>query len=87
MDHVALRLPGTRSWTWLGGDDGARKPREVVLRAFDRAVEFAVGSSREAPGGTPVLVPVGEGRRLAGTHFFARPVEAGASCRVSVRGI
>ncbi len=91
MDQVALRLEGNAGWTYLGGNDEARKPLEVILRAFDCDVEFAVGEAGPAgsgdtgvPMGEPVTVPVGEGRRLAGKHFFAR---AASSCRVSYRGI
>lgn len=87
MDHVALRLPGAPSWTHLGGKDDAKKPLEVVVRAFDREVEFAVGDGADAPTGAPIAVPLGEGRRLEGRHFFVRPVAAGAPCRISYRGL
>lgn len=87
MDHVALRLSGTPTWTHLGGKDDAKKPLEVIVRSFDREVEFAAGESADAPDGEPVRVPVGQGRRLAGRHFFVRPAEAGADCRISYRGV
>ena len=87
MDHVALRLAGPTDWTYLGGDAEAKKPLEVVVRSFDRAVCFAVGEAQDAPEEPSVTVPAGEGRRLAGRHFFVRPLEAGASCRISYRGV
>ena len=87
MDHVALRLPGPASWTHLGGDDAAKKPLEVVVRSYDRDLEFATGEDAEGPAGEAVRVPRGEGRRLEGRHFFVRPVQAGAPCRLSYRGL
>lgn len=84
MEQVALRLEGNAGWTYLGGSDEARKPLEVILRAFDCDVEFAIGEGEGVPTGEPVTVPVGEGRRLQGKHFFAR---AAVACRVSYRGI
>lgn len=87
MDHVALRLPGTPAWVHLGGKDDAKKPLEVVVRSFDRAVEFATGEDASEPTGDALRIPAGEGRRLAGKHFFARVVEAGDDCRITVRGV
>lgn len=87
MDHVAMRLSGAHAWTHLGGKDDAKKPLEVIVRSFDRAVEFAAGDAADAPSADPVVVPVGEGRRLEGRHFFVRPKESGAPCRISYRGI
>jgi hypothetical protein len=87
MEQVALRLVKTDGWTLLGGRADARKPLEVILRAFERPVLFAAGSAAEAPEGTPVEVPVGEGRRLEGRFFFARPAPPVAPCLVSYRGL
>lgn len=87
MEQVALRLDDAAGWTYLGGNANARKPLEVVLRAFDREVRFRVGSASDAPDGEEVAIPFGEGRRLAGLHFFARPAAPGAPCRISYRGI
>ncbi len=87
MDHVALRLSGSPTWRYLGGNAEAKKPLEVVVRAFDRAIEFAVGEDEQAPAGDAIAVPAGEGRRLEGRHFFVRPAAEGAPCRISYRGI
>ncbi len=84
MDQIALRLDGTGDWRHLGGKSEAKKPLEVVLRAFDVDVDFATGSGSEAPDSEPLHVPAGEGRRLAGLHFFVRSRAAG---RISYRGI
>ena len=86
MDHVALSLRDA-SWTYLGGDDEAKKELEVVLRAFDQDVEFATGKGANQPDDESVTVPRGEGRRLTGRHFFARPTAPGAACRVTQRGL
>jgi hypothetical protein len=86
MEQVALTLPPGSGWTYLGGDAEARKDIEVVLRAFDQDVEFVKGQDAETPGPDPVRVPVGEGRRLVGRHFFARPTGQGA-CRITRRGL
>ena len=84
MDQVALRLDGTGGWVYLGGKPDAKKPLEVVVRAFDADVEFATGSGSDAPDGEPLVVPAQEGRRLEGLHFFVRANTAG---RISYRGI
>ena len=77
MEPIALRLRKIDGWTYLGGKPDARKVPEVVVRAMEGPVLFCAGDSAEAPEGDPVLVPVlvpdGEGRRLAGRHFFVRP--------------
>lgn len=85
MDQVALRLVGSSAWTHLGGNSEAKKPLEVVVRAFEGDVLFATGSCAEEPDSDPVEVPAGEGRRLAGKHFFVRP--RGADCLLSYRGV
>jgi hypothetical protein len=88
MEQLALRLAADAGWRWLGGDEEARKPLSVVLRAFDVPVLFACGEERSRPREEDaVRVPVGEGRRLVGRHFFARPVAADATGRVTVRGL
>ena len=73
MDAHALRLMKTDGWTYLGGRPEAKKPPEVVVRAFEGDVLFATGGDETAPDTDPVVVPEGEGRRLVGTHFFVRP--------------
>lgn len=85
MDQVARTLQG-EDWTYLGGDADARKDLEVVLRAFDQDVDFALGSSADQADGETVRVPVGEGRRLVGRHFFARATGPGP-CRITQRGV
>lgn len=87
MDQVALRLAPSSAWTYLGGDDDAKKPLEVVVRAFEGDLLFATGADAQAPGDAPVEVPAGEGRRLAGTHFFVRPKDEAAGCLLTYRGI
>ena len=84
MDQVALRLDGSERWIHLGSDAEAKKPLEVVVRAFDADVEFATGDGPEAPSSDALHVPAGEGRRLEGRHFFVR---ATAATRISYRGI
>ena len=84
MDQVALRLDGSERWVHLGSDEEAKKPLEVVVRAFDADVEFATGDGPGTPSSTPLHVPVGEGRRLEGRHFFVR---ATTPTRISYRGI
>ncbi len=84
MDQVALRLDGSGTWVYLGGDAEAKKPLEVVLRSFDHDVDFTTGSTEGEADGEPVRVPTGEGRRLEGLHFFVRSDQPG---RVSYRGI
>ena len=85
MEQVALRLSGD-SWTYLGGDADAKQPLELVVRAFENGAMASVGEGPDAPSGEPVEVPVGEGRRLEGRHFFARPAQ-GNGCLISYRGI
>jgi len=87
MDHVALRLPGTQTWTYLGGKEEAKKPLEVVVRSYDAPVEIATGDDGTTPSADTILVPAGEGRRLEGRHFFARAAATGGSCRISYRGV
>ncbi len=87
MDQVALRLAGTPTWTYLGGKAESKKPLEVVVRAFDREIEIATGEGASEPTGASVRVSAGEGRRLTGQHFFARPTAHGAPCRISYRGV
>ncbi len=86
MDQVALRLAEASDWTYLGGNAEAKKPLEVIVRAFEGNVLFATGSGPDQPDGEPVDVPVGEGRRLSGKHFFARPRDPGG-CLLSYRGV
>jgi hypothetical protein len=86
MEQVALRLTNTQDWTLLGGNPEAKKPVEVVVRSFDVPVHVATGSTNRAPDVEPIVVPAGEGRRLTGRWFFARPVAPGGPCRISFRG-
>jgi hypothetical protein len=87
MEQVALRLQKTDGWTYLGGDSEAKKPLEVVIRAFEGGALAATGPTEKAPEGEGVDVPEGEGRRLVGRHFFARPARPDAPCLISYRGL
>jgi hypothetical protein len=87
VEQVALRIQPTGSWTYLGHAPDPAKPVEVVIRAFDGAALAATGTGPHQPDGTPIEVPEGEGRRLEGTHFFARPAGDGGPCLLSYRGI
>lgn len=73
-------------WTFVGSTP-EKAPVEVVVRAFDAAVEFATGPTPAAPEGAPVVVHPGEGARRSGLHFFVRPVAADRVGRVLVRGV
>jgi len=84
MQQVALRLPGAAAWTYLGGDESARKPFDLIVRAFDADIEIATGPTAAAPSDEVLPVPRGQGHRLTGTHFFARSKTA---CRISYRGL
>lgn len=83
-----MSLAGGREWTLLGGEDQPKKPLECIVRSYDRAIEAVASQQRGGPAAdTPAVhVPRGEGRRLTGSYFFARPVESGPPCRVGVRG-
>jgi hypothetical protein len=87
MEQIALRLAASDGWRHLGGDAEARKPLEVVVRAFEGDVLLAAGAGPDAPEGEPVLVPQGEGRRIEGRHFFVRTAADAGSCLLSYRGI
>jgi hypothetical protein len=87
MEQVALRVQKTDGWTHLGGRDDAKKPIEVVIRAFDGTVLAATGEAGGAPDAEPVTVPEGEGRRLVGRHFFVRPAPPERPCLISYRGL
>jgi hypothetical protein len=87
MEQVALRLTILDGWTYLGGAPDAKKPVEVVIRSFDHAALAATGEGPNAPDTPPVEVRPGEGRRLAGRHFFARPASPDAPSLISYRGI
>jgi len=87
MEAHALRLRKTDGWTYLGGRPEAKKPLEVVLKAFEGDALFAVGPTEREPGGEPIRVPRGQGRRLAGLHFFARPADPRRPLLVSHRGL
>jgi hypothetical protein len=84
-EGVAIRLPAEDRWSHLGGAPEA-KPIEVILRSFDRPVLFATGAGKNAPDAEPVTVAAGEGARLTGMNFFAKPAPPPAPCRVLVRG-
>ena len=87
MEQHALRLRKLDGWTYLGGKSDAKKPLEVVVRAFDGDVLYATGESERAPEGEPVRVPAGEGRRLEGRHFFVRPAPPESPRLISHRGL
>ncbi len=85
-EAVAITLEAKDGWRHLGHAPEA-EPVEVVLRSFDRDVLFAAGSGPNAPDGAPVTVRAGEGARLTGLHFFAKPAPPPAACRILVRGL
>ena len=87
MEQIARRLDGVDTWTYLGGKAEAKKPLELVVRAFDGAVLAATGSTDDAPDGEEVLVPSGEGRRLVGSHFFVKSAPPVGSRLITYRGI
>jgi hypothetical protein len=87
MEATLKRLPPSEAWCYLGGQTGPKEPFDLVVRAFEGSVLVAVGENDRAPDTEPVLVPAGQGRRLCGWHFFARPARAGAGVVVSVRGL
>jgi hypothetical protein len=88
MEQVALRLTRTDGWTLLGGDPEAKKPVELVVRSFEHPVDVAAGDTDRTPDRAPMRVPAGEGRRVAGRWFFARPADpAQGPCLISYRGL
>jgi hypothetical protein len=88
MEQVALRLTKTDGWTLLGGDPEAKKPVELVVRSFEHPVAVAAGESDRMPDKDAVRVPAGEGRRVVGRWFFARPAEPSLGpCLISYRGL
>ena len=87
MEQIAIRLTQRESWTYLAGDNDAKKDLEVVVRAFDRDAMARTGTSRNDPDGEEVLIPVGQGRRLIGKHFFAKPAGNHDRCLISYRGV
>jgi hypothetical protein len=84
-EAVAMTLDPGAAWRRVASAP-EEKPIEVILRSFDRPVLFATGSGGNAPDTEPVLVAPGEGARLEGRHFFARPTPGDAPSRVLVRG-
>ena len=88
METVARRLTDNSTWTYLGGDAEAKEAPECVLRAFEASATLAAGDTDQQPDETTAIeVPPGEGRRLAGRHFFARPTPPVTSCLIAVRGV
>ncbi|MBL9086272.1 MAG: hypothetical protein JNM10_03950 [Planctomycetia bacterium] len=73
-------------WTFLGSTP-EKTAVEVVLRAFDTDIEFATGTSAAHPDAPATRVRPGEGARLSGLFFFARPASATAKGRILVRGV
>ena len=86
MEATAIRLPPGDRWTYLCGQADAKKPADVVVRAFEEPLLCAVGQGEGSPDTEPVLVRPGEGRRLVGQHFFARPADPARGGVVSYRG-
>lgn len=86
MEAFAITLKPDEGWHHLGSTP-EKAPVEVVLRAFDGAVAFATGSTARTADGPPVTVAAGEGARLSGLHFFAKPAGPGGPCRIVVRGV
>lgn len=87
MDPVALRVQKTDGWTCIGSKPDAKKPLDVVVRAFEGPVFAATGSEEKGPDREPVLVPDGEGRRLVGRHFFVRPAAPLGPRLITHRGL
>ena len=87
MESVALRVQKTDGWTRIGSKPDAKKPLDVVVRAFEGPVLIATGSEDKEPDREPVLVPDGEGRRLVGRHFFVRPAPPVGPRLISHRGL
>lgn len=87
MEATSRRLPAGERWTYLGGQADAKEAFDLVVRAFEAPVLVATGENDRAPDTEPVLVQRGEGRRLCGLHFFARPAVAGAPAVVTLRGL
>ena len=82
----SITLPPDAGWRLLGSTP-EKSPVEVVLRAFDVPVLFATGRGPAAPDAAPTAVAPGEGARLSGLHFFAKPATPGAGGRILVRGV
>jgi len=87
MEQYVVRLTDLTGWTYLGGNDEAKKPIELVVRAFEHDVLGAVGDGPSAPSSEPVVVPLGQGRRLEGKHFFVKPAPPARACLISHRGL
>jgi hypothetical protein len=87
MEAVAVRLPAGDRWTYLCGQTDAKKPADVVVRAFERPLLCAVGDAERGPDTEPILVPAGQGRRLVGNHFFCRPADPAGGGLVTYRGL
>jgi len=87
VEQVALRIGPTESWTYLGHAPDPERPVEVVIRAFDGPVLAATGSGQDRPDGPAVEITPGQGRRLEGRHFFARPAGGGGTRLLSYRGL
>lgn len=81
-----ITLAPDSGWRFLGSTP-EKTAVEVVLRSFDGDVLFATGAGKEKPDGTPMTVKAGEGGRLEGLHFFAKPTQTTQPCRILVRGI
>lgn len=86
MEAVAIRLGQDERWTYLTGHGASKEPVDLVVRAFDADVLVAVGDAERGPDSEPVRVPAGQGRRLCGWHFFARPLDVQRPARVVYRG-
>jgi hypothetical protein len=86
MEAVEIRLPAGDRWTYLCGQGADQKPTDVVVRAFGFPVLAAVGSGENTPDVEPILVPSGQGRRLVGRHFFARPADPAQGGLLTIRG-
>ena len=56
MESVALRVQKTDGWTRIGSKPDAKKPIDVVVRAFEGPVLVATGTDEKEPDREPVLV-------------------------------
>lgn len=87
MEATVVRLSSGERWSYLCGQSGAKEPIDLVVRAFEGPALCAVGDAERGPDSEPILVPVGQGRRLCGFHFYARPADPTRSSLITYRGL
>lgn len=87
MEATAIRIPAGTRWVYLCGLAAGAQATDVVVRAFESPALLAIGEDAGAPDSEPVLVPVGQGRRVIGRHVFARSASADRPSLVTFRGM